>query len=71
VISSFIFANYLGTEISKTFLCHNKKLMVHLACRGINTTNIFVKQLMILDSTHDQKPKWASRLMTVTWTPVF
>lgn len=54
VISSFTFANYFGTEISKPFLCHNKNLMAHLACRGIITTNIFAMQIMILNSMFPQ-----------------
>lgn len=50
VISFFIFVSYFATEISKTILCHNKKVTDHLACRGIITTNIFAMQIIILDS---------------------
>lgn len=54
VISSFTFANYFGTEISKPFSCHNKNVMAHLACRGIITTNIFAMQIVILNSMFPQ-----------------
>lgn len=68
VISSFIFTNYFGTRISKTFLCHSEKVMAHLACRGIITSNAFVIQIMILDSmfppakakSHEQAPECQS-----------